>query len=159
MILLKIILLITFFFILFQDIKERKVYWFLFPIVAIVSGVLFYNDTLPELFVVNVIINLFVVILLLVVVYGYAKFKLKTSPKSVFGLGDALLFLALTLSFSSVSFIVVFVFSLIFSLALHLFIKTKNKSLTVPLAGYMSLFFMLVYISHWTGISTNLYHI
>jgi hypothetical protein len=37
------------------------------------------------------------------------------------------------------------VFSLVFSLVLHLALQYKNKEKTVPLAGYMSLFFGVVY--------------
>ena len=159
MILLKIILITGFALILFQDIKERQVYWFLFPLIAIVSGILFYSSTLPELFIINVVVNLVMVIFLLTVVYSYSRFKLKTSPKNVFGLGDALLFIGLAFSFASISYIVIFVFSLIFSLSIHLLLKQKGRESTIPLAGYMSLFFVLVYVSFWTGITSNLYSI
>ncbi|ARV08201.1 hypothetical protein BTO05_00555 [Winogradskyella sp. PC-19] len=159
MILLKIILITGFALILFQDIKERQVYWFLFPLVALISGILFYNSTILELFIINVLVNLAMVVFLLTIVYSYSIFKLKTSPKNVFGLGDALLFIGLAFSFASISYIVIFVFSLIFSLLLHLLLKQKNKVTTIPLAGYMSLFFILVYVSNWTGITTNLYSI
>lgn len=157
MVLLKTVMIAVLFSIFYQDLKERKVYWFLFPLVAVVSGLLFYNNTLRELFTRNVLINLAFTAFLLIVVYFYSKWKLKTSPKHVFGLGDTLLFICLAFSFASISFITLFVFSLIFSLVLHLILREKQKNKTVPLAGYMSLFFMLVYLSYWSGITTNLY--
>jgi len=159
MIVFKIILILCLFYILFQDVKERKVYWFLFPILMITSGVLFYSTTLPELFLVNAMMNSIFIGLLFFVMYFYSKFKLKTSLSQVFGLGDALLFIGLIGSFSFVSFVIVFVFSLVFSLVLHLLLKARQKEKTVPLAGYMSLFFLMTYISFWAGITTKLYSI
>ena len=58
MLVLKAILILTFGAILYQDIKERQVYWFLFPIVALSVGLLFFYETLSELFLVSILINL-----------------------------------------------------------------------------------------------------
>lgn len=158
MLLIKIVLILSLGFILYQDIKERHVYWFLFPISTLCFGILFYLSTLQELFYVSVLINLVFVSLLLAIVYLYTKIKLKTSFNNVFGLGDVLLFFGLSLSFSSVSFIVVFISALIFSLVLHLIIK-KQSVTAVPLAGYMSLFFGLTYVAYWFGFINSLYSI
>ena len=159
MVAFKIILVIALLYILIQDVKERKVYWFLFPILMMASGVLFYKNTLPELFLVNTMMNSLFVGLLFFVMYVYSKIKLKKSLSQVFGLGDALLFIGLVVSFSFVSFIVVFVFSLVFSLVVHLLLKAHQKEKTIPLAGYMCLFFLITYISFWTGLTTKLYSI
>jgi hypothetical protein len=67
------------------------------------------------------------------------------------------LFFVLAFSFSSISFIILFVFGLIFSLVLHLLLKKKSKHSTVPLAGYLSLFFSIAYVSHWGGILKSVY--
>jgi len=155
MIIVKLILLITFGAIFWQDKKERLVHWFLFPIIAFCSGILIHENMIQELFILTSIINLLFVTSLILVIYFYSKFKLKTSIKNTFGLGDALLFIALSFTFSSVSFLVLFVFGLIFSLIIHLTLKTKQE--TVPLAGYLSLFFGLTYLSHWIGILPTLY--
>lgn len=74
-------------------------------------------------------------------------------------MGDALLFFALTFSFSSVSYLILFVFGLIFSLTIHLLLKHKSKHKNVPLAGYLSLFFSLAYLGHWIGFFPYLYTI
>ncbi|PWH83978.1 hypothetical protein DIS18_05370 [Algibacter marinivivus] len=142
-----------------QDIKERKVYWFLFPVIGICSGMLMYLNTFSQLFYTTVAINLIFVGLLIGVVFLYSRIKLKTSVSNTFGLGDGLLFLALAFSFFSVSFLILFVFGLLFSLVLHLFIKQRTKQETVPLAGYLSLFFAIAYISHWFGILKSVYTI
>ena len=153
----KIILIILFSIVIFQDIKERQVYWFLFPLIGVCCGYLYYSQTLTELFIVSILVNAAFVFLLLFVVYIYSRLKLKASIFNSIGLGDILLFFGLAFTFSSVSFIVIFICALIFSLLLHMLLK-RNES-TVPLAGYMSLFFGLTYIAYWSGIINSLYSI
>ena len=145
--------------IFYQDTKERSVYWFLFPIVAFAAGYLYYTNTLFELFWRTSIANLGIIALIFLVLQAYSKFKLKTDVKEVFGLGDALLFIGLCVAFPNVTFIIFFVFSLLFSLLLHFVLKNKMKVKSVPLAGYMSAFFIGVYFIHWTGFLPNLYNI
>jgi hypothetical protein len=157
MIIIKIILLILLGVIFYQDYKERLVYWFLFPLVALCSGFLFYNNTLPELFVASVVLNLMFVSVLLLVVFMYSKLILKVRLKDVFGLGDMLLFLSIIFSFSTVSFLVILVFALFFSLVIHLLLKKHSALKTVPLAGYLSLFFGLSYLTFWMGLTESLY--
>lgn len=159
MLFLKIILLGSLGFILYQDVKERQVYWFLFPIIALCTGILFYNNTISELFISASLLNLIFVTVLLIAVYLYSRFKLKTKFNHVFGLGDVLFFFAVCSSFSTISFIVIFSCSLFFSLILHLFLSQNKKSLTVPLAGYMSLFFSFIYLGFWTGLIQSVYQI
>lgn len=142
-----------------QDRKDREVYWFLFPIIALASGVLLYNNLLPELFYITLLINLLFIIILITVVFFYSKFKLKTTITKTFGLGDGLLFIALVFTFSSVSFMILFVFGLLFSLLIHVVFKKNSKYKTVPLAGYLSLFFAIAYLSYWLDITPNIYNI
>lgn len=156
-IILKILLTLAFGAVFVQDMKARQVHWFLFPAIAILGGVLFYDNTLKELFMMSVLLNVSFVLILLFIVFIYAHLKIKTSPLKTIGLGDVLLFVGLSLSFSSVSFIIIFVSSLVFSILLHVMVIRKSQFKTVPLAGYMSLFFMLTYISFWTGIIDSLY--
>ena len=145
--------------VLIQDIKERQVYWFLCPLIGLCAGILLYQNTLPQLFYATIVINLVFVLILMGVIFLYSKLKLKTSISNTFGLGDSLLFFALIFSFSSISFIVLFVFGLIFSLVLHLILKKNSKHQTVPLAGYLSLFFAVAYLAYWMGILNSIYTI
>ena len=145
--------------ILYQDIKERKVYWFLFIIVASSAGYLYYTHTFFELFWRTSLINLGIIGIVFLVLEAYSKFKLKVALKDVFGLGDALLFFGVCFAFPVAAFIIFFVFSLLFSLLLHLILKQKTKETSVPLAGYMSLFFIGIYLLHWTGFLPNIYSI
>jgi len=154
---LKIILICTLALIFYQDLKERQVYWFLFPLFATCSAVLFYTSTIPELFYVSVGMNIICISILLLIVFLYSRLKLKTTFYKTIGLGDVLLFIGLVFSFSTISFLVIFVFSLLFALVSHLLVKQYSKFQTVPLAGYISLFYSIAYISYWTGLTPSLY--
>lgn len=157
MVLVKILLIITLGLIFVQDYKDREVFWFLFPIVGLCCGILFYNGTLPELFITSVILNLAFIGILFLVIALYSKLVLKVNIINVFGLGDALLFVGLVFSFSTISFLVIFVFALAFSLIAHISLKRFSKIKSVPLAGYLSLFFGTSYIAFWLGITNSLY--
>lgn len=144
--LLKLLLLGVFSLIFFQDYKDRTVYWFLYSIMGIFVFLLQLQITPIYVALTNSGFNLFFIISLLFFCYLYARIKLKKSLlQSVLGLGDVLFFIGIAFSFSIVSFLVLFVFSLIFSLVLHLALQHKQTEKTVPLAGYMSLFFAAVY--------------
>ncbi|MFI1772543.1 hypothetical protein [Thalassobellus citreus] len=139
--------------------KARQVYWFLFPIVGVCMGVLYFLKTLPELFLASVLMNLVFVSILLGVIFLYAKLKLKTNLKDVIGLGDALLFLFLIFGCANISFVIILTCALIFSLLLHMVVSKEQNQETVPLAGYVSLFFGIIYIGFWLGIIDSLYQI
>ncbi len=154
---IKILLIISLLFVFLQDVKTREVYWILFPVIASCCGILHYQNVVYSTFIYAVGVNFIFISLMLLVIYLYSKYKLKMAFKNTFGLGDVLLFIGLTLSFSTTSFIILFVFSLVFALVLHLFFKTKTKIASVPLAGYLSLFFASVYVSHWLGAIPYIY--
>lgn len=157
MLAIKVTLMIALGTIFYQDINDRYVYWFLFPVIALCAGILFFLKTLSELFLIAILANLIFVAILLLIVYLYAKFKLKTKFRNVFGLGDVLLFFAIANSFSTISFMVIFSSSLLFSLVMHIVTKSTHQS--VPLAGYMCLFFGLTYLGYWSGFIQSVYQI
>lgn len=158
MLFIKIILSFALALILFQDYKERQVYWFLFPLIGLLGGALFFKKVSIEIFINAVLINLIFVLFLLLIVLLYARLKLKTNILNTIGLGDILFFLFSTVFFSSVSFIIIFISALIFSLLLHLYKKPSSEyQVTVPLAGYMALFFLTCYSGNWLGLIDNLY--
>ncbi|MDG5490644.1 hypothetical protein [Psychroserpens sp. SPM9] len=159
MIVIKLILIGLFSMIFYQDYKDRQVYWFLFPLVGLCSGILFYKSTLPELFWSSIILNSVFIAFLLLVVLLYSKLTLNLKISEAFGSGDAFLFTVLIFSFSTVSFLIIFVFALLFSLVIHLLLKKYSAVKTVPLAGYLSLFFGCSYIAFWLGITNSLYTI
>lgn len=156
---IKLILLISLLIIFYQDIRMRAVWWFLFPAFLLTSGYLHFLDSPDGMFVIFSGLNFLFMSIILSISFLYAQYKMKVKFfKEAFGLGDLLFFLGLTVAFPTMAFIVVLVFSLLFSLVLHLFFDKSGQS-TVPLAGYASLFLILVYLTNWTGIFKNLYHI
>ncbi len=159
MIITKLLLIITLVFIAYQDIKERLVYWFLFPLLGLIVGVLFYTQTLSELFLASVLINLIIVCFFYLVIVLHSFFVLKKSFRDVIGVGDILMFFFLIFTFSSVSFIVTFISAIIFSYITHLLLKNNFKNKTVPLAGYMSIFYSITYLAFWSGVVDSLYRI
>lgn len=143
---LKLLLITVFSLILFQDCKDRKVYWFLYPIVGILVFVLQMMVVPIYSALINAGFNLLLVSILLFVCCLYSTLKLQQPLlKEVFGLGDVLFFIFIAFSFSIISFFVLFIFSLVFSLLLHSVFQHKQIEKTVPLAGYMSLFFGVIY--------------
>ena len=153
---LKLILLSAFVSVTYQDLKDRSVYWFLFPAIGICAGILFFKETSAGFFLETILLNLVFIGLLLGVIFLYATYKLKMKLSDTFGLGDGLFFVALAFGFAPLTFMIVFVFGLVGSLLLHLVLK-KSKSESVPLAGYMSVFFALAYGAHWMGFLTPVY--
>jgi hypothetical protein len=143
----KALLIFTLFFVFYQDYKDRLVYWFLYPTVGILSLIIQIQEIPLFIAMTNVVVNLCLVFIIIAICYLYSKVKLKMHfTNQVFGIGDILFFIFISFSFSSISFIVLFVFALFFSLILHLFLNSKYKEKTLPLAGYMSLFFGAVYV-------------
>ncbi|WDF60815.1 general secretion pathway protein [Flavobacterium sp. KACC 22758] len=141
---LKLILVIVFAFVLYQDFKSRLVYWFLYPIIGVLAFAIQLQNLPVSIALTNLGFNLLFVVLILLVSTLYIKFR-NLDFKNTIGIGDILFFLFIAGTFSIVSFLVLFVFSLVFSLILHIVLNNKKEQATVPLAGYMSLFFGVVY--------------
>lgn len=174
-ILIKVITLVSLLAIFYQDQKERQVFWWLFGIVMVVLPLLHFWTVGSWQFGIHIGMNLNVLALLLGALLLYTKIRMpQYSFFQVFALGDMLFLMALALGFSTVSFITLLVFGLVFSLVLHqiwkitLSRKRKNTTLklttitqdltaTVPLAGYLALFFTGVLMIHWLGFYDALY--
>lgn len=140
------ILILLFIVIFYQDYKERSVYWFLYPAIGIAVFVLQLQQNGVVMSLLNTLFNLVFVLIILAVCYLYSTYKLKRSMlKEVLGIGDILFFIFICGSFSTVSFLVLFVFALLFALLLHMALQSYHTDPTVPLAGYMALFFAGIY--------------
>ncbi len=153
---LKLLLIFVFLVVLYQDFKNRLVYWFLYPTIGILAFIIQLNNLPIEIALYNLGFNLLFVGIILSISLVYLRFR-NLNFKSTIGLGDVLFFVFITTTFSIVSFIVLFVFSLVFSLILHLVLNYKKEKSTVPLAGYMSLFFGGIYLVSFYYSSTFLY--
>ncbi len=134
------------FCIAFQDFKERKVYWFLFPLLGLSLSVLYINTvTVAEIFGLSILLNILIVSLVLLSIFLVTKLLFKKPfLDHSFGLGDLLFFYAMALGFPTITFIVLFANALLFALFFFLVVKKYQKIKTVPLAGLMSIFLFLV---------------
>ena len=140
----------------YQDLKERMVWWFLFPLFGLSASLLHFFKSIQPVFFYDLMINFSGLLIILLTAYLYSRFKLKVNfLKKAFGLGDILFFAGLCLAFPALSFIILFPLCLIFSLALHLVLSKKDE--TVPLAGYSSIFLICIYTIKWSGYFQNLY--
>lgn len=157
-IIIKIILLTSLALIFYQDLIERAVWWFLFPVFLMTGGYLYFEQSLGSLYWINISFNLLIIAFIISLSFLYAKLKMKVIFfKEAFGPGDLLFFLGFSVAFPTISFSVLFVFSLIFSLGLHIIFSRKKKQETIPLAGFASLFLIFIYLSNWFGMFHNLY--
>ncbi|WP_226294160.1 prepilin peptidase [Aquimarina algicola] len=155
---IKLLILSSLAMISYQDIKERQVYAFVFLVLIGLLGYIHHQHTLQIHFLYALLINTTVLIIIMAMLYLYTLLRLKRSFfEEVFGLGDVLFFLALAVGFPTVSFIIILVFALLFSLAIWIFFKKSAKYPTVPLAGYMSLFLGVVFVTNWTTNVISLY--
>ena len=154
---LKIVLTLCLWTVVYQDVKERKVYLWILITTMFFTGFLHYQHTVPEQFLTTILLNIGVVIVIVFILFLYAKFKIKLALQDTFGFGDLLFFLAIALGFPTITFVVLFSFSLFFSLLLFLVVKKKLKHKTVPLAGMQALFFSLIFLLNWTFNFINIY--
>lgn len=154
----QLLLVLTFLIVFVQDFQLRLVYWFLYPLIGLLCFWIQISHHTLTGSLINSSLNLLFVGFILITCYGYSKLKLKQDfLKEVFGLGDVLFFMTICFSFSTVSFLILFVFGLFFSLVLHLIFKKSDKGESVPLAGYLSLFFGVIYVISFICDSTFLY--
>lgn len=158
MLVVKGLIILNLGFLIYQDLKSREVYWFLLPTLMLLLGLQHYSNTLEVNFIVSSMINILTVLIVLGLLYLYTVLIIKKSFfKEVFGLADALYFLALAIAFPTATFVIIFVFSLLFSLLTWLLVRQKSKFDAVPLAGYMSIFLILIFIGNWCTNTINLY--
>jgi hypothetical protein len=146
-------------FIFLQDVKDRKVSLFLLLSGMFLGGALHMSQQNWLFFLFNIGANIGVVFFIFIILWGYAKIKLQKSIFEVFGLGDLLFFLLLSVSLPTLSFLVLFTASLVFSLLLFLLLKSTFKEKTVPLAGFQALFFSLVLVMNEVSHLINIYAI
>ncbi len=157
LVIIKISVIIILLAISFQDIKERKVFLWLFLLSGALLGTMHYLNVFPIQFFISIAINIFSVGIVIGILALVSKFLLKKKLKDGFGLGDALFFMVLAISFPTVTFLVLFSFSLMFALISHIIFKNKNEKKTVPLAGLQAIFVGLLLCVNWIFDFTNLY--
>ena len=156
----KVLLLASLLIIFLQDLRDREVYAFLFPLLGISGSYLFFINSNFDYYLLSLGINIGMFAIILLLNYLFSRFIMKKHfLREALGLGDILFFIAFAVCFPTVAFINFFVFSILFTFALH-FVSSraaKQKNEFVPLAGYMSLFLIAVYTVNWFGFYDSIY--
>ena len=149
LLILKILILITLIYIAIQDFKEREIYLFLVVGLGVLLLIYRLQITYYKIFLLESLLNLSLIAVLVGTLSIYSKLRLKTNLFKVFGLGDLLFFIAISLGLATIPFFVLFVFSLVFSLIIFLALKKRLRFKTVPLAGLQAVFFFVVFVLDW----------
>jgi len=135
--------------IIFQDFKSRAIWWFLAPVLFFAQ--LGYAIAQNSFSMRSTLLNIALILTNIGSVWLYFYFRKKGKLeffKEMFGLGDLLMLIALSVLFSPYNFILFFILSCILSLALHyilIYLKVGNR--TIPFAGYIALFYAVLFIS------------
>ncbi|MCF8715538.1 prepilin peptidase [Joostella atrarenae] len=135
------VLIICFLIIFYQDIQKRLIHIVL-PITIGVFTV-FLNFKKVDFWHQMVWINSFLLLnfLVLIIYYSLKNKRLVNIFKSQIGIGDLLIFIAVSPLFNYSNYLLFFITSLLFSLVLFFFFKNRYKNgQTIPLAGYLSIF-------------------
>ena len=151
MVVLNILLIVCLLTITYQDFKERKVFWFLFPSLMLLFGC-FYGIQISSkvVFLYQILANTLMVTVILIILFLYTSLITKKRfLNHSLGLGDVLFFYAMGVGFPTLTFIVLFAFAVLFSLLVFTITKRSSVYKTVPLAGLMGLFiaFVILYTS------------
>lgn len=155
---LKILLVLACALIAFQDFKERMVSWVLFPLVGLILGFLYLAQTSFEQFYPFVFTNMLLITGIVLVLFLYTRYIVRMKFINVsFGLGDLLFFYAFALGFPTITFLILFVSAIIFSLIVFLISKKKDKNDTIPLAGLMGFFLIVVVLVSFLPSTPSLY--
>lgn len=157
---LKFFLGLTLSIIGYQDVKERAVWIVLFPIFTLLGTYLFYNNVEWGYYSLTILINLGIILVVLLTTYICVRFIFHREHfLEALGLGDVFFFIGFALSFPTLTFINFFVFSILFTFVfwkILVWYRPKRHK-TIPLAGSMAFFLILVYIIHWTGFYPQIY--
>ena len=155
----KILFISSLLAVFYQDMRERKVYLFLFLLGIFFGSLIYYQYSFIEVFLVNIGINTVIISAVYLILFVYTKIILRKKLLEAIGFGDFLFFILLAVSFPTIAFLLLFSTSLIFSLLLFLILKSSFTVKTIPLAGLQAFFLSLVLILNWFFNFVNMYAI
>lgn len=152
------IFLLVLLLVFYEDYKERAVSLLYFLILFAFGGFLHYKNcvSLP-VFMYTILFNFFIIGVLVLILYGYTRYKMKQPLFETIGTGDLLFFGVLAIGFPSTTFLILFSTSLLFSSLIFILIKPKLQYKTVPLAGLQALFLFLIVFLNALCNFVNLY--
>jgi hypothetical protein len=139
------ILLLCLVIVFIQDWKFRKIHVVLPLVIFVVSFFIIPIKKYDLLEIVLFNTGFFLITLSILTFYMSLKSKKFLNPfLYYFGLGDLLLYTAITPFFLLKNYILFFILSLLFAIVLQFGLKKFIKEETVPLAGFTSLFLLII---------------
>jgi len=129
--------------VVFQDLKYRAIHVVLPMLLFIVAIIRFFILGHP---IFELLFTVFFLGLVMLGLFAYTAVKSKkiSNPiNSSIGLGDIIFFIAIIPLFFSTTYIYFFSTGMLFSIICHM-LFTKNKAAHVPLAGYLSIYLILL---------------
>lgn len=142
----------------FQDLKDREVMWSIFPLIGLCLAMIHLNRSTLSMFLISILGNIILVSFVLLILWAITRFVFHKKFLNVsFGTGDLFFMYAMALGFPTLTFIYVFVGSVCFALAASLTMNLFHKMETVPLAGYMGMFLIVVFLLTYWPTTPSLY--
>ncbi|WP_159025801.1 hypothetical protein [Aquimarina sp. Aq78] len=150
------ILFISFGMMLYQDVKYRHIHIGLPILVFAVSmymnkDVLILFDSLKSLLFIG--INF----ISIAAYFSIKQSKIQNPFKQYIGIGDLVFLIAVIPLFSFRNYMLFFISGMILSLILYAIFQNKSEQNTIPLAGYLSLYIIIVMIPN-LFLSTNIFY-
>jgi uncharacterized membrane protein YdjX (TVP38/TMEM64 family) len=93
----------------------------------------------------------------IVAYFSIKKSKLQNPFKQYIGIGDLVFLIAVIPLFSFRNYMLFFISGMIFSLVLYAVFQNKGEQKTIPLAGYLSLYIIVLMIPN-LFLSTNIFY-
>jgi len=136
-------ILVVLVFIFWQDLKERAVSWYFFPMLFVLVFLYRMKSVGLESLVENIGINTLFLLVQLVMVSLYFSLKNRVwvnITKEYLGIGDVLFLFVITPLFSPVLYVMFYLISLLLIVAVAITVKIiKDYQKTIPLAGLQAL--------------------
>lgn len=162
-IILLFLIIVTLSLIAYQDFRFRAVTWILFPILAILGLIYFYNTfSSYTVLLWSSLCNLSFIAIQLLLLVVYFSLKNRNKPSIALsrkiGVGDIFFLLATSCLLPFPDFILFYIASLLFSLLAFMWVIRKKNSDTVPLAGLQSLVLITwLILNSFIPINSGLY--
>ena len=143
-------LLLTF----LQDWKFRAVHWVVFPVLGATALFLLKISLIGhwEILIYNAAF-LITVIFCLSAYVMIKEGRFVNLFREHFGFGDLLFLLVIIPLFSPQNYILFFITGMFLSALLHLLLTIKKPISTIPLAGYLAIYLLLLKIVDWIGFA------
>jgi hypothetical protein len=145
----------------YQDLKYRGIYWWMFPILLLlltISSIQVLGFTVMIAQVVKSCLFLGLQFIALTAYISIRQKKLTNIFDGFFGLGDLLFLLAISFGFSFLNYVLFYLLSLMMVVLFTVIFghHTKSHGKKIPLAGYQALLLMILMAASWYMPAINL---